>query len=107
MEGKQHRSLKRFRYISLAEGTSFLVLLLVAMPLKYWAGMPAMVKYVGWAHGLLFIAYLVQGLQTAIVCKWKAGRWLVAVIASLLPLGPFIFERKLKNEEEEREAVRP
>eukprot|EP01031_Cornospumella_fuschlensis_P007196 gene7196-8921_t len=43
------------RRIAFMEGVSFLLLLGIAMPLKYFAGLPAAVKYVGWAHGLLFI----------------------------------------------------
>ncbi len=98
MQKKSEKVLQRFRYVSIAEGISFLLLLFIAMPLKYWADMPLMVKYTGWIHGVLFLAYLLQGLQTALVLKWSAGRVAVAVIASLLPFGPFILERKLKKE---------
>lgn len=71
------------------------------MPLKYFADAPLMVKYVGWAHGVLFIAYLIIGLQTALTCGWKVGRGMAAVVASLLPFGPFVFEKSLRKEEEE------
>lgn len=93
------KALKRFRMISLAEGISFLLLLFIAMPLKYYADAPAMVKYVGWAHGVLFVAYLAAGLQTALVCRWKLGRVAIGVVASVLPFGPFVFERSVKKEE--------
>jgi integral membrane protein len=52
------RLLKRFRLVATLEGISFLVLLFVAMPLKYFAGMPKAVSVVGMAHGLLFVAYM-------------------------------------------------
>ncbi len=96
---KKINSLRRFRKVSIAEGVSFLLLLFIAMPLKYFADSPAMVKYVGWAHGVLFVAYLIVGLQTAIVCKWSIGRVALGVIASVLPFGPFVFEKSVKREE--------
>ena len=63
--------IKQFRWLSLAEGTSFLILLLIAMPLKYMADMPLMVKYTGWAHGLLFVLYVFQLIYLGIELKWK------------------------------------
>ena len=50
-------SVGRLRLAGITEGISFLVLLFIAMPLKYWAGMPLAVKYTGWAHGVLFVLY--------------------------------------------------
>ena len=88
-------SLKRFRQISLAEGLSFLVLLFIAMPLKYAFGYPLAVKIVGWLHGVLFILYFAQGLQTAREEGWSTKMILGAVVASVLPFGPFVLERRL------------
>ncbi len=51
-----HKSLKYFRFVvAIAEGISFLILLFIAMPLKYFAELPEVVLYVGWIHGVLFI----------------------------------------------------
>ena len=88
-------SLKRFRQISLLEGLSFLVLLFIAMPLKYAFGYPLAVKIVGWAHGVLFILYFAQGLQTARQEGWSNKLMFLAVVASVLPFGPFILDRRL------------
>jgi integral membrane protein len=66
--------LARLRAIGLVEGVSFLVLLLIAMPLKYLAGQPLAVKYVGWAHGVLFVLYLLAVLETWISRRWPFGR---------------------------------
>jgi integral membrane protein len=55
---KEKKLLHRFRMIGIAEGISFLVLLIIAMPLKYFYNQPLAVKYVGWAHGALFVAYI-------------------------------------------------
>jgi integral membrane protein len=91
--------LHRFRMIGIAEGISFLVLLLIAMPLKYFLNFPLAVKYVGWAHGALFVAYIYFAFSVFAVFK-KPFLWLVkAGIAAFLPLGTFIFDKELKKEE--------
>lgn len=97
MENKL-KALKQFHIISILEGISFLLLMFIAMPLKYMADFPGPVKYTGWAHGVLFIAYLIVGLRVAILCKWSIGKVALAVLASLLPFGPFVFDKKVKEE---------
>lgn len=94
----QNIQLKRFIWISRAEGISFLLLVFIAMPLKYFADMPLMVKYVGWAHGLLFMVYMVQLLIVSFLLKWEILRIIYGFIAALLPFGPFVFERSIRNE---------
>ena len=88
-------SLKLFSRISWAEGISFLVLLFIAMPLKYGLGMAMAVKIVGWAHGVLFILYFGFGLQAAKAEGWGMKTISVAVLASVIPFGPFVLERHL------------
>jgi integral membrane protein len=88
---------KRFRWISLIEGTSFLLLLFIAMPLKYTMDMPEPVTYIGWAHGALFLLYIYLVFPTARSLKWGFSRTLFALMASVLPFGPFIFDRNLKK----------
>lgn len=92
-------TLDRFRKIAFMEGLSLLVLLFIAMPLKYFADSPAMVKYVGWAHGILFLLYMMFLLLVWIQYKWNFGKVVIAFLASLLPFGTFLFERRLKREE--------
>ena len=58
MNNSQLKWAKRFKWISLAEGLSFLLLLGIAMPLKYGFDMPLAVKYLGWVHGALFVVYI-------------------------------------------------
>lgn len=94
---EQHTWAKRFRWISLIEGVSLLVLLFIAMPLKYMWDYPVAVKYAGWVHGLLFIAYVYTVFPTAHKLNWNFSRTLFALIASVLPFGPFIFDRNLKK----------
>jgi integral membrane protein len=93
-----HRLLARFRTVALLEGGSFLVLLLIAMPLKYLAGEPAAVRVVGMAHGVLFILYVLLLGLVARAGRWPASRVALGLIASLIPLGPFWFEAKLRRD---------
>ena len=89
--------LARFRLVSLAEGISFLILLGIAVPLKHFAHMPAPTMVVGMIHGLLFLAYV--GLAYAVKQSenWDAKRFLVVLVASVLPTGPFWLHKSLKK----------
>ena len=89
--------LKQFRLVAIAEGISFLVLLFIAMPLKYGADMPLAVKYTGWVHGLLFVFYIYALLQVWQQYKWNLRMMSLAMLASVLPFGTFYFEKKYLN----------
>src|SRR5690554_853402 len=93
------KTLKRFRIISITEGISMLVLLFIAMPLKYGFDMPTPVKYTGWAHGILFMVYVLAVFPTSKSLNWSFVKSVMALVAAILPFGPFLFDRKLKNEE--------
>ncbi|MEI7024899.1 DUF3817 domain-containing protein [Paenibacillus sp. y28] len=90
-------SLGSFRAIALLEGISFLVLLFIAMPLKYWADWPYAVKYVGMAHGVLFVLYLAALLVVSVAHRWHIFRITGAFIASFLPFGTFVFDARLRK----------
>ncbi|MFZ4765628.1 MAG: DUF3817 domain-containing protein [Roseimicrobium sp.] len=94
------------RRLSLVEGVSYLVLLGIAMPLKYLAGLPLAVQIVGWAHGLLFVALCFALLQTMLVKGWPLLRCAVVFIGALLPFGPFVLDKRMAAWEQEppREA---
>jgi len=91
----------QLRIIGIVEGISFLVLLLIAMPLKYYFGMPMMVKVVGWLHGVLFIAYIGAVLLAIKAMQWNWFSVLVALAASLIPIGTFVLDRSWKKREAE------
>lgn len=91
-------SLDRFRWIGWLEGASFLVLLGIAMPLKYLFAQPMAVRVVGMAHGLLFIMYLGALLFVSIEHRWPLRRCALAVGASLIPFGPFLFDAHLRKQ---------
>jgi integral membrane protein len=84
----------RFRITALSEGISFLFLLFIAMPLKYFADMPLFVKYGGWVHGLLFVTYIFFLLEMKITYKWSLLKTAIAFAASLLPFGTFWIDNK-------------
>ena len=88
-----------FRKIAFAEGISFLVLLCIAMPLKYFANMPSPVRIVGMLHGVLFVAFAILALAVMFAYK-KNILWLAkAILASFLPFGTFYMDREWKKEE--------
>lgn len=91
--------LHRFRMIGIAEGISFLVLLLIAMPMKYFLKIPEAVKIVGWMHGTLFISYLYFAINVAVTFKKNIGWCLKAFIVAFIPLGTFVTDKQLKKEE--------
>jgi integral membrane protein len=88
-------SIQTLRVLGNIEGVSYLLLLGIAMPMKYIYGMPVAVKFVGMAHGILFIAYcLLLALQM------RANRWnllfgIYLFVATLIPFGTFVTDRKL------------
>ena len=69
------------------------------MPLKYLAGKPEAVRAVGSVHGLLFVVYVLLVLVAARRFRWKASRVLLALIAAVVPFGPFWFDAKLRREQ--------
>lgn len=90
-------ALGRFRLIGYLEGISFLVLLFVAMPLKYWADLPDPVTIIGGIHGFLFALYLLAIALMAFYFKWRPIRILGALVAAMIPFGPFYFDQRLRR----------
>lgn len=89
------------RKVGHAEAISFLLLLGIAMPLKYLAGQPLAVKVIGWAHGILFVAFGLALLYTMLVAKWSIVRSAVVFISAFVPCGPFLLDRRMAHWEEE------
>ena len=90
----------RLRLIGISEGVSYLLLLGIAMPLKYFAGLPLAVKYTGWVHGLLFVLYVAALVHVWFSLKWSFKKVAIAFIASLLPFGTFVLDKGWQEEEE-------
>ncbi len=89
------------RKVALLEGFSFLALMGVAMPLKYFAGLPQAVKLAGWLHGVLFVIFCFALLIVMIAAKWSLGRGVAFFGAALLPFGPFLLDRRMQRYEAE------
>jgi integral membrane protein len=84
-----------FVWVGRAEAVSFLVLLGVAMPLKYALGHPEATTLAGWLHGMLFLGYGIALARVSVDEGWPWTRAAVAFVAALLPFGPFVFERRI------------
>jgi len=92
-------TLSALRTIGNIEGISYLVLLGVAMPLKYLADMPMAVRIVGSIHGFLFVAFCWALLRVWAEHKWSIGKVVIAFLSSLVPFGTFWLDRKIRDEE--------
>lgn len=97
MTNTDNKSLNLLLKVGFAEGISFLVLLLIAMPLKYIAHMPLPVKIVGMLHGVLFVWFCIQLLKATLEYKWPIKTALIGFLLSFLPFGTFYLDRILKN----------
>jgi integral membrane protein len=88
-----------FRMIALAEGISFLTLLFIAMPMKYFMGMPEVVRVVGSIHGLLFVLYVGLLSMLHFRQRWSYTFSLYALLASVIPFGTFMLDKHLPEKE--------
>jgi integral membrane protein len=87
------KTIKTFKIISTLEALSFLLLLGIAMPLKYIWDLPQMVQTVGMAHGVLFLLYIAGAVYISQKLNWSIKQLAIAVFCSVLPFGPFYVER--------------
>lgn len=94
-ENTSSPAVKRFRLIANIEGWSYIILLLVAMPLKYLADLPIAVRIVGMLHGLLFVGFCISLLEMLIRFRWSIIKIVLVFLSSLVPLGTFIMDRQL------------
>jgi len=83
-----------FRVLGLLEGLSFIALLGIAMPMKYILGVSGATQVPGMVHGILFLAYLGMALQRSDEENWPTKKLFLAVLASIFPLGTFVFDYK-------------
>ncbi len=93
------------RAIAVVEGFSFLLLLFVSMPLKYYMGMATFSYYVGLTHGCLFIVYVFIAIHTIIRGQINGLQFLRVLIASVIPFGTFFNDPMLKRQQEKFTAV--
>lgn len=86
----------RLRLIGYAEGISLLVLLFIAVPLKYWAGDPSLTKLMGPIHGALFLLFVFNTVSVGVEQQWQFSKttWKV-LLACFVPFGTFYVDRKI------------
>ncbi len=87
----------RFRLISFIEGLSYLILLFIAMPIKYIGNNPYPVKVIGMTHGVLFILFVLALYLAMTKYKWNKTTNIKFFIYSLLPFGFIVIEKKLEE----------
>ena len=107
MQSMLRTPLGRLRVVAFVEGCSFLLLLGIAMPLKYLAGLPLAVRVVGAVHGGLFILFCVALFQAMLAARWSLLRASVVFASSLVPFGTFVIDGRLKQEDEALHAPVP
>lgn len=98
-------TLGRLRLVGLAEGVSYLVLLGIAMPLKYLAGWPLAVRVVGLLHGILFVLFVLAVFEAVGSLRWSSRQVATALLASLLPFGTLVLDRELRRQQAQREDL--
>ena len=101
------RSLKSLSVVGLLEGLSLLVLLFVAMPIKYFLHHEGIVKIVGPIHGGIFLLYIVIAVVAALEYRWKFLTLLIILLASIVPFGFLYVEYKIIRPEKQKLAQNP
>ncbi len=89
-------ALIRFRIISAIEGLSYLILVFIAMPIKYLGENPIYVKIFGMIHGILFILFIISLFEVKTRDRWYTGFMFQMFVLSLIPFGVFIIESRVK-----------
>lgn len=92
--------LYRFRMLALIEGVSYLLILFVTMPMKYYMGIGILNKIVGWSHGILFVLYIILAFEILIRRRIDFWQFLRVIIASIIPFGTFFNEKMLKRQQD-------
>ena len=83
-----------FRIIAFLEGVSYILLLFIAVPIKYSLGDSTYVKLLGMPHGVLFVAYLLFAIIIKINEKWNKTELFIVLICSIVPFGTFYIDKK-------------
>jgi integral membrane protein len=83
-----------FRIIAFLEGMSYILLLFIAVPLKYWGGDEQYVKLLGMPHGLLFVGYIILAFLMRKEERWNNTELFIVLICSVLPFGTFYIDKK-------------
>ena len=89
----------RLRLFSLLEAVTYLILLFVAVPIRYAGHNPNPVHVMGPVHGTLFILYVLAAIDVRGKLGWDSKVTLKVLVASVIPFAPFYVERWLRTQE--------
>lgn len=85
----------RLRIIAFLEGCSLLLLVFIAMPIKYMFNIPEATQAIGMIHGVLFVLFIFATVTISILQKWTFGRVLAVMASSVFPFGTFYIDKKI------------
>ena len=91
-------ALLRYRVMAFVTGTLLLLLVFVAMPIKYWGDHPGPVSIVGVSHGFLFMVYLLASLDLGVRLRWNPFKLVIVMACGTIPFASFIAERRINRE---------
>lgn len=89
--------LTQINRIGTIESVSLLILLLVAMPMKYIWGDPTLVRWVGMIHGILFIAFVAVVVRAHAETRWPMSYTFWGIMSSFIPFGPSVFVKRVRE----------
>ena len=98
VDAKIAAALLRYRIMAFVTGTLLLLLVFVAMPIKYWGDHPGPVTVVGVSHGFLFMVYLLASLDLGVRLRWNPIKLVVVMACGTIPFASFIAERRITRE---------
>ena len=85
----------RLRLLAFLEGVSLLLLVFIAVPIKYYFENPALVKAIGPVHGILFLLFVVNAIQIGVAYRWKLKTTFKVLVACIIPFGTFYIDSNL------------
>ena len=95
----------RYRVMAYVTGVLLVVLLFVAMPMKYIGDDDSLVRVVGIAHGWLYMAYVITALQLALQARWSLLKTVLVALAGTIPFASFVAERRVVRDLRPGQAV--
>lgn len=98
LNSKQKNMWRWLVIIGTIEAISFLLLLFIAVPLKYLGGNHTLVEILGPIHGGFFLLYVAAAILAGYIFRWRLFRIFLAMVASVVPFGPFIFDAWVKRQ---------
>nr|WP_284040290.1 DUF3817 domain-containing protein [Sphingobacterium sp. lm-10] len=92
----------RLRIMAILEGISLIILVFIAVPIKYWFLDDSLTKMLGPTHGALFLLFLLNTISTSIAQKWKPKTTGLILVSCLIPFGTFYVDHKFLKKIDKR-----